>query len=310
MLKTLRTWAAAFGAAGTSAGGNPRRFAPQAEALHDRLTPTASVSGGHLIIDGTAFADTVSVVATNGFYRVTEDNDAYLSRQKVTYIPISSVTGDLLFNGYNGDDDFTNFTALRTVAYGGSGNDTLVGGSDRDLLFGEAGIDVLNGLDGPDSLDGGDGNDYLHGHGGNDTLRGGNGQDTLDGGDGDDYVSAGSDGFVNYLYGGSGNDTLVGGAGPDRLFGDAGDDRLVGYGGNDTLEGGTGRDALDGGDGDDRLDGGVGGGEADYMVGGLGRDAFRKDPYPYTSSSSGGYTPMINYDRPVDFDPTQDSTYY
>jgi Ca2+-binding RTX toxin-like protein len=61
-----------------------------------------------------------------------------------------------------------------------------------------------------------------------------------------------------YLFGGTGDNTLVGGSGADQLFGQADNDRLEGKGGNDTLLGGDGDDVLIGGPGVDVPDGGLG----------------------------------------------------
>ena len=76
----------------------------------------------------------------------------------------------------------------------------------------------------------------------------------------DDHTT-GTD-LSDYIWSGSGNDTLGGGLGDDRVL--AGD-------GNDVLSGGEGRDTLDGGAGNDHLDAGLGSGT---MTGGDGADAF------------------------------------
>ncbi len=166
----------------------------------------------------------------------------------------------------------------------GDGNDnTLTGTSGNDLLSGLEGQDSLSGLGGDDTLLGGAGNDYLQPGAGNDSVDGGadsaevrydddiagvninlaaglavgilSGNDTLAnidfviGGSGDDtiiggtnqtYLSvaagAGNDsisagtGTNTYLYGGDGNDTIVGTQGSDQMEGGAGDDCLVGNG--------------------------------------------------------------------------------
>lgn len=284
MWKTPHAWTASIRTTKTAAGRNHRRYAPQVEALHDRLTPSTFVSGGHLIIHGTVGNDLVSVTLTSDSYKVTESRlDLYFPSTRVTYVPITSVTGDLVFKGFDGNDSFTNSTALRTFAYGGNGNDTLIGGTNQDVLYGEAGDDYLDGAVGSDSLFGGDGNDLLYGG---------------------TNVDANHE---NYLDGGNGNDHLAGGDGADRLIGGPGADSLWGHKGDDTLEGGTGKDMLFGGAGNDRLDGGVGDGEFDYLVGGSGQDSFKFDEYTASSFLGIGLFPLKdNRDAPVDFDPTQD----
>src|SRR6188508_1343669 len=98
MLKLLRTLAASIRTPKTAAGRNPRRFAPQVEALHDRLTPSATVAGGHLIIYGTSGDDVVSVSQNGSSYRVSElVSNAYMGRTKITDIPVANVTGQISF---------------------------------------------------------------------------------------------------------------------------------------------------------------------------------------------------------------------
>lgn len=127
---------------------------------------------------------------------------------------------EIVFNGGDGDDDFSNFTSIKTTANGGDGDDILRGGS------------------GPDFLVGGYGQDTLYGNGGNDVLWGSGGSDTMYGGDGDDVMFG--HGGNDVMYGGNGRDTMNGGSGNDQLFGEAGQDLLVSIGGGvDTLTGGS-----------------------------------------------------------------------
>jgi hypothetical protein len=91
----------------------------------------------------------------------------------------TSVTG-VTFNGGNSSDYFQSDLAVSLIAYGNSGNDTLIGGPAADRLYGGDGNDRLVGGEGADSLYGGVGNDSLDGGGGadrflvtpNDTLVG------------------------------------------------------------------------------------------------------------------------------------------
>jgi Ca2+-binding RTX toxin-like protein len=151
---------------------------------------------------------------------------------------------------------------LRGDVSGGAGADTLVGGAEREVLAGGADAD---------SLDGGAGDDVLRPGAGLDIVDGGAGaRDLLDylgsaavnvalalgeasGGDaqGDEFTG------IEWVAGGTGNDTLAGDALANALFGRAGNDSLVGGGGNDVLVGDIGADTLLGGAGIDVLRGGA-----------------------------------------------------
>ncbi len=191
----------------------------------------------------------------------------------------------LTINGQGGRDTIDaggrNLGAVRMLAVGGGGNDTIVGsaaddsllGSDgADVVTGEGGDDTLLGGSGKDSLSGGDGDDKLLGGDGNDTLLGNDGRDDLDGEAGHDMLTghAGDD----YLKGSDGNDRLNGSNGNDRLDGDAGRDSLFGGGGDDTLTGGTDNDFLVGNSGDDVILAGHG---DDRASGGSGADSILGD---------------------------------
>lgn len=230
MLKSIRKFMASIKPSKTVSGRRPSPFSQQIEALQDRVMPSVNVIGGHLIIHGTAGDDQVSVIQNGTVYQVSElVTSAYMGKTKITNIPIASVTGDVVFKGYDGNDYFTNATNRRLFAYGGNGNDVLLGGTSNDQLYGDAGNDSLNGGAGADSLYGGDGNDWIYAGNGPDA-------DYLVGGNGNDFMS-----------GLAGNDTLEGGAGKDTLYGGDGDDWLdggVGDGQFDDLIGGAGRDVF------------------------------------------------------------------
>jgi Ca2+-binding RTX toxin-like protein len=205
--------------------------------------------------------------------------------------------------GSAGNDSVIGGTA-RDVLYGGDGNDSLEGGNGGDSLYGEAGDDTLRGGGDDDRLEGGIGNDYLHGSGGDDRVYGQDGNDTIIGGDndGNDTMHGGNDtdrldysgktqplritlehsdelfaadldgtytddinSNIEYVIGGSGNDslrasrtapksvTLRGGAGDDTLEGGLLGDSLSGENGNDDVDGNEGNDILRGGGGIDSL---------------------------------------------------------
>lgn len=289
MFQTLKSWLTSTHTTQAVARPNPGRFAPQVEALPDRITPSVSIHpDGHLVIGGTSGDDTVTVVNNGSFYRVSETRtDLYIPSTRVTDVPVSSVTGHISFYGFDGDDTFTNGTALQTYAYGGNGNDTLIGGSARDYLYGQADDDKLMGLGGSDNLYGGTGNDRLYSAGDRHFDLLDTSHNTLDGGDGNDS-----------LFGSEGNDTLLGRNGDDRLFG---------RGGADNLQGGAGRDSLYGDAGNDRLDGGVDDGEYDYLSGGSGRDQFKFDPVKVGAFLWWFNELYDNRDAPVDFNPAEDT---
>jgi Ca2+-binding RTX toxin-like protein len=133
MFQTLKSWLTPA----RTAEPNPRRFAPQLEALADRLTPTVNLVSGHLIIHGTDANDWVSIAPSGTNYQVYENG-------VTRYIPRAAVTGDVLFKGFGGSDRFDNSTALRSIAYGGAGDDALFGGSNADTFYGEGGNDRLS----------------------------------------------------------------------------------------------------------------------------------------------------------------------
>ena len=113
--------------------------------------------------------------------------------------------------------------SLAFTIYGGPGNDSIGGNADHDdKLFGQggddsvtgySGNDVIRGGPGDDTLRGGVGRDYVRGCDGADTLYGGDDMDTLVGDRGADSFHS-RDGFLDYVYGGPGHDT-VDGDGPD-----------------------------------------------------------------------------------------------
>jgi VCBS repeat-containing protein len=166
--------------------------------------------------------------------------------------------------------------AFGVSIYGGGGNDTITGGTQNDVLSGGGGNDSLTGNAGNDSLDGGTGADSLDGGIGADTLTFDNFDVSVIGGaDVDRAFISGATTGVNYnlatglmeiiyaqsstqpntfdatgatfqvfIYGGSGNDTIIGGDQNDVLSGGGGNDTLIGNLGNDNIDGGIGIDTV------------------------------------------------------------------
>lgn len=175
------------------------------------------------------------------------------------------------------DDAVTKWTPITGWLRGGAGDDTLRGGpaNDANYLDGETGDDMVIGGPQRDELDGGPGADVLDGGGGSAdrasyAIRTGRVEVTLDDLANDGAAASfclaggGSCGTytferdnvrstVEYVTGGSGNDTLTGHAGANSLAGGPGADTLNGLGGNDTLRGDQGNEVYNGGDGRDTL---------------------------------------------------------
>ncbi|APZ99078.1 hypothetical protein BWQ93_11690 [Sphingopyxis sp. QXT-31] len=132
---------------------------------------------------------------------------------------------------------------------GTDGPDTITGSAEDEEIATGPGKDIVRAGDGNDDVYGGLGDDTLYGEGGNDRLFAELGNDILYGGDGNDYLEGSlelpanydfasvglpADGrFVNYLYGGAGNDTLIAettgptggtGARTTHMYGGTGDD--------------------------------------------------------------------------------------
>ncbi len=187
-----------------------------------------------VVVTGTIFPDSVTVTAmTSILTKVSVVSSGEVVEQTFNTADLSQVT----FDGGQGNDSLTNFSALPISMNGGDGDDTLLGGIGNDTFMGDAG---------DDSVSGGAGDDLLLGSLGNDNFDGGEGNDRIDGGDGADTLNG--SGANDTLVGGADNDWLMGGSGADSCDGGSGDDKVEGLGGSgDTLRGGLGDDTLDGG---------------------------------------------------------------
>lgn len=135
----------------------------------------------------------------------------------------------------------------------GNGDDTVFAGSNSSVSTGEGDDSILIGVNGPAS---------------NTTVNGGSGDDSIivveASGSNNLFGSAGADslqiieGSRQFVFGGSGNDTLESTGTNNRLYGGSGDDKLFSNV-NDSLFGGDGDDILFGGqNGGNRLSGGGG----------------------------------------------------
>jgi len=119
------------------------------------------INGDSLIVHGSDDVD--SLMATTdewGMLTVTFNGNTY------SYDPNCGPTiNTVYFYGHGGDDSAT-VSGVRTVMYGGTGNDVLIGGL------------------GDDELHGGAGEDSITGGGGNDVVWGGTGANVISSGDG------------------------------------------------------------------------------------------------------------------------------
>jgi glycerophosphoryl diester phosphodiesterase len=160
----------------------------------------------------------------------------------------------ILFTGDGAD--FVESTKNGTILTG-EGDDTVLVGNDSSVSTNDGNDQIFIGQNGPAqniNADGGAGNDNLQviEAGGSNNVFGAVGNDNL-------QVVEGSGQF---LFGGSGNDSLQSGGNNNRLYGGSGDDKLFA----------NENDILVGGDGDDVLFAGQKGGNS--LTGGNGIDQF------------------------------------
>ena len=227
----------------------------------------------------------------------------------------------LSINGFGGDDDIVNASAIPSTIHGGDGADTLWGGTGPDRLRGFGGNDRLFGGDGDDVLLGDNGDDALHGGFGTDTLSGGAGADTAISGEIIDGRRPGlsfADGIITFVGTDAAADVVslvrvdlsivVTANGVEEafpldeltrieLYGRGGHDVLElaagfrvpalieGGAGNDVLAGGDAGDTLFGNDGDDDINGRRG---EDHMEGGDGNDSMNGGVASDTVSGGAG----------------------
>jgi RTX calcium-binding nonapeptide repeat (4 copies) len=159
-------------------GAGLKSFRPSLEALEDRQLMAAGITlaaaTGVLTIEGSNAAERADVKVVNdvsGSRMVQATLNFRNQRFAATQVKA------IVFRGEGGNDTFTNYTAIASTAYGGTGEDVLRGGSGNDTLYGGDGNDTLYGGAGNDKLYGDSGNDGLYGGKGNDELRGGAGAD-------------------------------------------------------------------------------------------------------------------------------------
>ncbi|WP_281405468.1 MULTISPECIES: VCBS domain-containing protein [unclassified Mesorhizobium] len=219
---------------------------------------TATVVGGHLVIDPAIDFNLISITGDPGAkmrLSAVDISQTILPSDTSFHFQVSAVDGD-------GDVSTTQSLDIHQVAGSGDGSFTLPGftGTVNDVIAGSTLTDTISGGAGSDIAD------YTgsllavsinladDGHANPAAFSTNPADATIGGGDatGDTLTS------IEGLIGGSGNDYLFGNAGDNYLAGGLGNDTLKGEGGNDTLIGGAGNDVLVGGPGQDILTGGAG----------------------------------------------------
>ena len=134
-----------------------------AEVRHRQLADhvMAERRGATLFVNGTGGDDHIIVERVR--------NNLFVNVNGVVRRLDANVVQSLSIDGFGGDDDVINATALPATIHGRDGADTLWGGIGDDSLRGFGGNDVLFGDTGNDTFHGGDGADTIHGGAGGDS---------------------------------------------------------------------------------------------------------------------------------------------
>jgi Ca2+-binding RTX toxin-like protein len=217
------------GGSGTDSltGGDSTPFVPDDD-LIDGGTGVDTLRGGlgNDTVDYSGFSAAVTIDLVEGPFGPNAEQDSVPALDFESAIGGSNndlITGDLegnFLDGRGGNDTIDGddnggssgpFPDGYDSILGGDGNDSIIGDGGDDTINGEAGNDTINGGAGHDSLTGGNDADTIVGSTGNDTIFGGLGADSLVGQDGDDHFydnsAVESDGVIDTLDGGSGDDT-------------------------------------------------------------------------------------------------------
>lgn len=131
-------------------------------------------------------------------------------------ITVSSlVTKPCIINTGDGNVSVVGGSGNDTIS-GGKGNDTIDGGAGDDVIFVGDGASYVMGGPGNDAIYGGLGNDTMDGGIGDDSLVGGVGNSVIFGGDGNDTIHGGT--ANNTIFGGNGNDVIYGGSHTNAIY--------------------------------------------------------------------------------------------
>lgn len=271
----------------------PSMTGPRLESMESRTLLSASIIEGQLLIEGTAGADVITIVAGAGLGEVVvngPDIGADTLFNGVTGITINGLAGnDTITVGANIKDAANKKIAV--TINGGDDDDTIAGGSGNDVIDGGAGIDTIDysaapksvdvrldqskasrdGLGGRDTLNnfenvtgtafndsirGNNDANVINGGVGNDNLRGEGGDDTINGGEGNDTIS--DTGGNNTIDAGEGNNRVTTGSGDDSITTGSGNDKVEDDGGSNTVNAGAGNNSIKTEAGDDTITTGAG----------------------------------------------------
>jgi Ca2+-binding RTX toxin-like protein len=184
----------------------------------------------------------------------------------------------IYFIGDEGNDQFTNDTAIPCTALGGEGHDDLIGGSAADYLVGGNGDDSMEGRQGNDTTKGGAGGD-VYGYNPAAAGNGGLGSDSVIEAasvDSDRLDFSGLTGGITININSINSQVVKSGAlsltlssslgieevwgtnSADKILGNNRANTLLGFNGNDTITGAAGNDSITSGSGSDSVDGGSG----------------------------------------------------
>ena len=166
---------------------------------------------------GKCFGKSPTIVGTNG---PDVEDGTFGSDVIKTFAGSDQVRGDADFAGEPGGardficlgdgNDTADGAAGSDRVRGGPGNDTLDGDNfpspRSDKLFGDAGDDTFTGGQGDDVIRGGTGNDTVD-NGAGTTVN--QGADNVRAGSGDDTINEVSDGSIDTVDGGPGEDTCI-----------------------------------------------------------------------------------------------------
>jgi len=254
-------------------------------------------------ISGSTFADTIMGSVFNDRFREQGGSDSINGRDGFDLLDYTrndagqSVSVNLAAERASDGRGGTDTVISMEYVWGGAGNDTFIGNAADNEMRGGRGADILDG--GTSGFDIADYADNTSAQAISVNLITGRASDGF--GFTDTLVG------IEYVRGGSGNDTMIGSAANERFRGNVGDDTINGgggtedildlaatsaavsaslvtgrasdgLGGNDSFTGievlysGTASDTLIGGSGNDIFDGGMGG---DLIDGGLGADRVR-----------------------------------
>jgi uncharacterized protein GlcG (DUF336 family) len=138
-----------------------RRRQLRVEVLEDRLAPsTASLSGGVLMVNGTAGPDRLVITTNAAMNQILVENSGAIIGDFAT----GTVNSIDVFSG-NGNDYVNISSAVKQPALivGGTGKDILIGGGGPTTIQGGGNGSILSGGTGPTTIFGGTGNQLLAG---------------------------------------------------------------------------------------------------------------------------------------------------